>query len=479
VLTAGLINSRAGRAASEGVRDGLAALGAKLRAGLLLGIVRFITYVFKQFTDFIEWMLFSIDEYLRFRSGGSRASLIIRTLLGLAWAPIAFLVRFYFVVLIEPCINPLKLPVSSLAAKVVYPLILALNANDLCIKALTDVGMPYWMAWGIVAPTIFFLPDAFGFLAWELKENWSLYRSNRGENLRPAIVGTHGETVRNLLQPGFHSGTVPHLFARLRDAEREAVRTRSWQKARFYRHEVEEIESALLRFLDREVVALLKSSKCFANEPIEASGAHLATNRIRFDLAHVDHPAHPIEIEIEHSNYWIVAGLRSEGWLKKMTPEQRRAFATCLAGAYKRADVDLVREQIRSAEDGPVAAARLTYDGIQVWRDPEGPPATYDLRKRGGRPEDVEWRRRYVFSQTPISWCAWVDCWQKDSEGGGHAGLPGVSEMVLPPLAPPPEKPPEAVKPPEAAAPEAAAPQPEVAAEATVQPDLATFESKA
>ena len=41
-----------------------------------------------------------------------------------------------------------------------------------------------------------------------------------------AAIGSHGETVRGLLQPGFHSGTVPRLYARLRAAERRAVQTR-------------------------------------------------------------------------------------------------------------------------------------------------------------------------------------------------------------------------------------------------------------
>ena len=43
------------------------------------------------------------------------------------------------------------------------------------------------------------LPDAFAFLAWELKENWRLYRANRPSSLRPVALGSHGETVRQLL----------------------------------------------------------------------------------------------------------------------------------------------------------------------------------------------------------------------------------------------------------------------------------------
>lgn len=443
VVCVAMVNSRPGRAATEGIRDGLLALGVMLRSGLLIGVVRFITYVFKRISDLIEWVLFTVDEYLRFRSGDSRTSLVVRTLMGVLWTPVAFLIRFYYVVLIEPCINPLKLPVSSLAAKVIYPLMLAVGVKQ-ASETFLYANTPEWLAWTItyvvVYPTLFFLPDAFGFLAWEMKENWSLYRSNRGDTLRPVAVGAHGETIRGLLLPGFHSGTVPALFAKLREAEREAVRTRSWQKARQFRHEVEEMEAALLRFLAREVVALLKSSKCWQDEPVEAGGAHLATNRIRFELIHAEHPSRPIEIEIEQNHGWIVAGLRSKGWLDEVTPEQKRALATCLAGAYKLADVDLVREQLIAAEASAgraIAAARLTDDGVQVWREQHGEPVTYDLRKRGG-PAEVEWLGRYVFSLTPISWRQWNECWQKDSEGRGHPGLAGISELVLPSVEPPP-----------------------------------------
>ena len=60
------------------------------------------------------------------------------------------------------------------------------------------------------------LPGVFGFLVWELKSNWRLYEANRPEALGPLVVGGHGETVVGLLRPGFHSGTLPKLFGRLR-----------------------------------------------------------------------------------------------------------------------------------------------------------------------------------------------------------------------------------------------------------------------
>src|SRR5262249_58981978 len=78
---------------------------------------------------------------------------------------------------------------------------------------------------GIFGSAVFLLlPGLGGFLVWELKENWRLYAANRPPTLRPVMVGSHGETLARLLRPGFHSGTLPKLHAKLRKAERRAGR---------------------------------------------------------------------------------------------------------------------------------------------------------------------------------------------------------------------------------------------------------------
>ena len=58
-----------------------------------------------------------------------------------------------------------------------------------------------------------FMPGVFGFLVWELKENWRLYEANRSPTLGPV----HRRQPRrdgwsDLLRPGFHSGTLPKLY---------------------------------------------------------------------------------------------------------------------------------------------------------------------------------------------------------------------------------------------------------------------------
>src|SRR5262249_50941830 len=157
-----------------------------------------------------------------------KLSMAVRTVLAFLWFPISYIARFYMVVLIEPMVNPLKLPLSILFAKFVYPMLAVAG-----VFTVQPLGSPWVdtvapilsqpVAWLLVIGTFYLLPDAFTFLSWEIKENWKLYRANRKPTLQPVAVGSHGETVRRLLHPGFHSGTLPKLYARQRHAEEAAT----------------------------------------------------------------------------------------------------------------------------------------------------------------------------------------------------------------------------------------------------------------
>src|SRR5258708_31508940 len=66
--------------------------------------------------------------------------------------------------------------------------------------------------------TVLVLPGLAGFLVWEFKENWRLYRKTRPTALHEVSIGQHGETMVGFLKPGFHSGTIPKRFTKLRRA---------------------------------------------------------------------------------------------------------------------------------------------------------------------------------------------------------------------------------------------------------------------
>src|SRR5439155_13822601 len=129
-----------------------------------------------------------------------------------------------------------------------------------------------------------------GFLIWEFKDNRSLYPANRPEHLTPVRIGYHGETMRGLLQPGFHSGTVPSLFDRLRRAARLASHQGNWRALRSYRQTLEEVKSSVRKFVTREMISLLDQSSDWAGTPLRVGEVRLATNRIDVQLNHGRYP---------------------------------------------------------------------------------------------------------------------------------------------------------------------------------------------
>lgn len=428
ILVASVLNTRPMKALGEALMQALADVYELLRGGLLPGLLRFVVWVFKQITDGLEYLLHTVDELLRFRQGDSQLSLIVRTLAAFLWYPVGWLMRFYLVVLIEPWFNPLKAPISLLAAKFMLP-IYALYLNELR-DSFNDEKMPPLMkaAWFILFLTVWLLPDAFGFLFWEMKENWRMYRANRQRQLRPVGVGPHGETVRQLLQPGFHSGTVPKLYVRLREAERQAIRTGSWRTARTWRRSLDEVQKTIRRLVERELIKLLQESKRWKGEPLRVGGIVLTPTRIGIELVQPE-AERPVRLEWEDQSGWMVASIREPGWLETLGVEQQQTVTTALTGLYKLAGIDLVSEQLREylpegvsfalterdliVRSGPLLETTVCYDlrrsrGLLRSRTFEGTPATNWPTLDPGR---------VMFARVPLSWRQWVEGWQDGPEG--------------------------------------------------------------
>jgi hypothetical protein len=125
---------------------------------------------------------------------------------------------------------------------------------------------------------VFGTPGIFGFLIWELKENWRLFAANRPETLRPVLVGTHGETFSRLLRPGFHSGTIPKRFAKLRRAEHKALHGGDPGVVRKHREVLHHVEIDLQRYVEREFIAWFAADCGWTQPRPQVGEIHLATN---------------------------------------------------------------------------------------------------------------------------------------------------------------------------------------------------------
>lgn len=270
-----LLNSRLWRMLEEVVFDRLGKIWRLYGIRFAVILFSWIAEIFRTGMDAIERFLYMIDEWLRFHQSDSRLSLVIRTFFGTLWSGFSYLIRFAVSLFIEPQINPLKhFPVVTVSHKFLLPTIPFFGSM------LTPVIGSHAEALMLATIVITSIPGVFGFLVWELKEGWRLYVANRRPTLGVVMAGSHGETMPRFLKRGFHSGTIPRAFRRLRDAEHVARWTGSRQTIRRTRQALDHTELAVRRCFEREWLRLLELRQMAATRQNEADVAYVPTLRI-------------------------------------------------------------------------------------------------------------------------------------------------------------------------------------------------------
>jgi len=184
--------------------------------------------------------------------------------------------------LIEPQVNPIKhFPWSRCLTR----------SSGRSVRCISRSCWPIrWQGWAntIATATGFLLPGVFGFLAWELKENWRLYAANRPTSLQPVRIGRHGETMLRLLRLGFHSGTLPRLFGKLRAAGETSLRTGNWKAVHRHLGSLQHVEESARDFVDRELVYLLAQCREWQGVRLEIAAVRLGWDSIGVELCRRD-----------------------------------------------------------------------------------------------------------------------------------------------------------------------------------------------
>jgi len=427
-----LLNTRAGLVVQDAVLDQLAIGWEALKHRALPGIIGFVMSIFRAMLELSERTLYRVDEWLRFREGDRRATIPIKAALGVVWFFAAYLIRLYVTLLIEPEINPVKhFPVVTVAHKICIPLYQPLGA--LLTAALSPLGAV--ISTTIAGFTVFFFPSVFGFLVWEFKENFRLYRENRAKNLGPVPIGHHGETVGELMRPGFHSGTLPKLHAKLRRAARHAELDESrgiehgHHALRGLQEALDDLRETVRRAVDREVSGLLAACPRFRAGPIAVRRVELGSNRLRIELGCDSLSKAACAVTFEEQSGLVVASIPEPGFVPTLRQNDRVLFENALAGFYRIAGVDLVREQIRAAigDDVPYDIAD---EGLVLWPD-EGyrteilyrldpgfsgpimqPVVRGDPPASEPKPLDL---RKVLFRDQHIPWAEWAASWREDA----------------------------------------------------------------
>ncbi len=334
-----LLNTPSGRWWKEWVAETCSDGWRVIRRDLLPNLLGFITWLFREALTFIDRVIYSVDEWLRFREGQSKPARAGKILLAFLWFPVAYVWRFAFYLLVEPQVNPVKhFPVVTVSHKLLIPMI---------VPVADVTGLNPATVGGIASG----IPGIFGFIVWELKENWRLYSANRPKRLRPLPIGHHGETVYGLLTPGFHSGTIPAAFEKVRAAlvrERHTARVAKVRKALDDLHHAED---AVRKLIDRELLALPRMSKAWAGVSATVGAVHLGLQRVTAEVVLTGHEAWPTVVEFARLDRGIVGRVFARGALDKLSTEQQAVWNQALKGLLAKG----------AAADGPEWAGWVAF----------------------------------------------------------------------------------------------------------------------
>jgi hypothetical protein len=287
-----------------------------VRVNLIPGLIAVFLDLFRSLANWIERQLYAVDEWMRFRGGDSASAIWLKAILGLVWFPVAYLTRFVFYLLVEPQVNPVKhFPVVTVSHKVIWPMVPQLAQWT---------GISPWTMGMIING----IPGIFGFIAWELKENWRLYAANRSTTLPKVMIGSHGESMRGLLRPGFHSGTVPKLRRKIRSSLRSEQRA----KLVHLHHDLEHVAVGIERFAERELLPLLQSSPDWNGLPVEVWSIQLGVQRAEIALMAQHSNGGLFIIAIENRDGILDAEIAAEGWTGQLSEAQRSVLIFALRG---------------------------------------------------------------------------------------------------------------------------------------------------
>lgn len=353
-----VLNSSVGRYVTELSTDVLVRIWHELRIRVIGAVLQWIVDIFHGLMVALERVVYMVDEWLRFRAGDSRAMQGVKLIGGVVWFFVAYVVVFVFTLLVEPQVNPIKhFPVVTVSHKLILP------TGPVFVGQLSKYIGKAW-ANTVVWTTIWLIPGVFGFLVWELKENWRLYASNRRRALRPIAIGSHGETMLRLLRPGFHSGTLPKAFAALRRAARKSEQTANVNSINRRAAAIHHVEQSVRNFVERELLHLLEDARIVKRGELTVRSTHAATNSIEVVVGFVTRSDEHLNLRWQEHEGRLSCELADRGLLavfaeRNLIEQMELAFA----GLLQRSGAERVETSL------PPALAPIEWtDWVAAWR---------------------------------------------------------------------------------------------------------------
>jgi hypothetical protein len=337
-----LRDTPAGRRWLDDLATGWHRFWVRLRHEGLADLVAAVMDFFKSQTRRLAEALERVRSLLDRRLDEPLPGALLKTLAAPLWGSMESLIQFYAVVLIEPQTNPIKhFPVVTLGHKLMLPFLPALSGG---FAAVLSPVLPTAVALPLVALTLFLLPGLFGFLFWELKENRKLYAANRGIRVPLAHLGSHGETPRELMGRGFHGGTLPKAFDRLRQCLERQARELSpdLRGLRRAARDLARIGDLVARFAERDLALPLReggSARASDLGGVEALPPRLATQSVEIGVRlQPQWDTEPVELRVGLAVQGSALGLEAhwEGPVATLTAHCKRRIVESLTWFAKR-----------------------------------------------------------------------------------------------------------------------------------------------
>jgi len=347
-----------------------------------------IYWVARLILDWISLALLNVTEWLRPKPKSTGFSLFAKAALSMIFMPLLGLLRFILIVLVEPQVNPIKhFPTVTVGHKFMLVLIVPFA------QKLESLGLNWEMAFTVSLGIITGIPGFFGFMVWELMENWRLYAANRPTRLTRVRLGGHGESFTSLFRPGFHSGTIAKLYRRLRGA----AGMRRLRLELDLHHQ----KAALEKSIERQANTLLE----FVDNPSRFSLKTVGIRGIRLEIRQQG-------LKPQSFAYEVVAG-RAWAWTRLVQPSSdqvKQAFAGLEAS---------LGIQVHARDIDPIPGTRWDTDGRVLRIQTSSETIVYDLEETNqplvGQPEgsgapplDLNKLDRRLVSPT---WEEWVKYW--------------------------------------------------------------------
>lgn len=461
-----VLNTRPGLMAGALVSRSVRRFIGSLSNGLISGAVLIWQNILKRMITGIDTLILGVQELISVRQRDERVWTTVQALLQTIWFPVGYALRFLFMVVIEPFLNPVKLPVSFVAMKIFYPVI------GPPLHLALDSTFNFFIVEALVWVLDFIIPGAFGFFFWEFRENWRLYEANRPDRMPAAMFGPHAETMRDLLEPGFHAGTLPAVYRKLRKACDLRAASNDLRQERACLREIGEIGEDLAQLTRRQLFDVLAQCAAWRNmmdkvgdtPTSEAqttdsrasgsnnlSGVHptgfsvrnpiLATNRIEIILdwkhARLNPEEAPLTIDIEFMAGNLFARVGRPPWLGRISAEATRSLTASLAWFFTQTGIGVSIQHLEAGLPGGFVRASFEpraitlfpaehiADGQTEAPSEKGQPVRLRMDWSGERLIPVRRDSRIpgpipagtmIFGSVPVSWSDFVGWFDAEAE---------------------------------------------------------------